>query len=86
MAKVISAQELSLLLNKQPIAHMDAPPDASELEAIVAPTAEDLLLLTQAAIGDVEGMLPMDPEQADALRAALRRRLMGALTPEGGDA
>lgn len=83
MGKVLSAQELSALLNSDSTPEPNAQVDAALMEAIVIPTAEDLLLLTQAAIGDVQGVLPMDPEQADALRAALRRRLMGALAPEG---
>lgn len=83
MGKVLSAQELSALLNSDSTPEPNAQVDTALMEAIVIPTAEDLLLLTQAAIGDVEGVLPMDPEQADALRAALRRRLMGALAPEG---
>ena len=83
MGKVLSAQELSALLNSDSTPEPNAQVDAALMEAIVIPTAEDLLALTAAAISDVEGVLPMDPEQADALRAALRRRLMGALAPEG---
>lgn len=71
MRKVLSAQELSALLDGQ---HL-----AASLDAIVTPTADDLLMLTEAAIGDVEGVLPLTHDQREALRQALKRRLFGAL-------
>lgn len=45
----------------------------------MTPTADDLLALTEAAIGDVEDVLPLTDAQREALRMALRQRLFGSL-------
>lgn len=51
-----------------------------ELEALVAPTADDLMELTLAAFTDVEPQLNLDEAQSNALRAALQDRLIAVLT------
>ncbi len=78
MRKVLSAQDLATQLEGQA--------SGPTLDEIVVPTAEDLLALTDAAIGDVEDVLPLTDDQRDALRKALRQRLLGTLTsPPAGD-
>ncbi|MEQ8656629.1 MAG: hypothetical protein RIC24_04875 [Hyphomicrobiales bacterium] len=76
MGKVLSPDQLSSLLGGQKDRQQTGP----SLEEIVAPTADDLLALTEAAIGDVDGVLPLTDDQRQALHAALKKRLMGALT------
>jgi hypothetical protein len=77
MRKVLSAQELATQLESQ------AP--SVSLDEIVMPTADDLLALTQAAISDVEDVLPLTDDQREALRRALRQRLLGTLTNDAAD-
>ena len=59
---------------------------ALNLHALVAPTADDLLTLTQAALNDLDPPLWMTAEQREQLRLALRARLAGQLTAGPGDA
>ena len=77
MRKVLSAQDLSALLDNQR--------DNAALEAIITPTANDLLALTEAALDDVEGVLPLTHDQREALRQALKRRLFGTLGDAAAD-
>lgn len=72
MRKVLSAEQLSSLLDDQNT--------GPSLEEIVAPTADDLLALTEAAISDVETVLPLTDDQRQALHAALIKRLVGTVS------
>ncbi|MGD1885803.1 MAG: hypothetical protein ACFB01_01485 [Cohaesibacteraceae bacterium] len=78
-SKVIDAEQLADALR----------PEASDtqalIEELIAPTADDLLALTMAAVEDIEGTLPLTPEQLDALAVALRHRLLGAVMPAADD-
>lgn len=71
MRKVLSAQELA--------AQLEGQSPRPSLDEIVMPTADDLLALTEAAIGDVEDALPLTDTQREALRLALQQRLFGSL-------
>lgn len=75
MSKVISAAQIMQLKVES-----TAPSALPELEALVAPTADDLMELTLAAFTDVEPQLDLDEAQSDALRAALQARLIAVLT------
>lgn len=72
MRKVLSPDELSSL--------SDGQNTGPSLEEIVTPTADDLLALTEAAISDVDDVLPLTNDQRQALQAALKQRLMGTLS------
>ena len=73
--KVIDAGQLAQALVRE--GH-----DARALaDKLIAPTAEDLLALTVAAIEDVEGAVPLCDAQRAALANALRRRLVDAVMP-----
>ncbi|MEM6381131.1 MAG: hypothetical protein AAF739_00520 [Pseudomonadota bacterium] len=50
-----------------------------DLEELVAPSADDLLDLTQAALGDIDPPLWMSNSQREQLRLALRARLASDL-------
>lgn len=76
MGKVLSPDQLSTLLDGK----KDGQETGLSLEDIVTPTANDLLALTEAAIGDVKGFLPLTDDQREALHAALKQRLMGTLS------
>lgn len=76
MRKVLSEDELSQLL--------DGERQQPSLEELVAPTAEDLLALTQDALNDVDSVLPLTDDQREALREALKRRLLGAVADQTG--
>lgn len=75
MSKVISAAQMLELKTVQ-----CAPPVSPELEALVAPTADDLMDLTLAAFDDVEPQLDLAVDQREALRSALQARLIAVLT------
>lgn len=75
MSKVISAVQMLELKTVQ-----CAPAVAPDLEALVAPTADDLMDLTLAAFNDVEPQLDLAVEQREALRDALKARLIAVLT------
>lgn len=75
MSKVITAAQMLELKTVQ-----CAPPDSPDLEALVAPTADDLMDLTLAAFDDVEPQLDLAIEQREALRDALKARLIAVLT------
>lgn len=75
MSKLISAAQMLELMPKAP-----AQPISPELEALVAPTADDLMDLTLMAFDDVQPELNLDEGQRDALRAALQARLIAVLT------
>lgn len=75
MSKVISAAQMLELKTVQ-----CAPPVSPDLEALVAPTADDLMDLTLAAFDDVEPQLDLAVEQREALRGALKARLIAVLT------
>lgn len=74
MRKVLSPDQLSSL--------SDGQNTGPSLEEIVAPTADDLLALTEAALSDVDDVLPLTDDQRQALHAALKQRLMGTLSEE----
>ncbi|MEO0384974.1 MAG: hypothetical protein AAF234_15610 [Pseudomonadota bacterium] len=76
MRKVLSPDQLSTLLDGQKEDQDTGP----SLEEIVTPTANDLLALTEAAISDVNGVLPLTDDQRQALHTALRQRLIGTLS------
>ena len=51
------------------------------IAALIDPTADDLLALTEQALDDVGDALSFSEAQRSALKAALRARLAGALAP-----
>lgn len=73
--KVIDAGQLAQALVRE---DRDARALADKL---IAPTAEDLLALTVAAIEDVQGAVPLSDAQRAALANALRRKLVDAVMP-----
>lgn len=75
MSKVISAEQMAHLQ-----AEATAQPALAELDQLIAPSADDLMELTLAAFADVEPQLNLGDDQRDALRAALKARLIAVLT------
>ena len=55
------------------------------IAALIDPTADDLLALTEQALDDVGDALSFSAAQRSALRTALRSRLTGALAPAAPD-
>lgn len=79
MSKIISAEQMTALrIEAATVAPTNAP--SPDLEALVAPTADDLMELTLAAFDDVEPQFELANEQRDALRGALKARLIAVLT------
>lgn len=75
MSKILSAVQMSELRPKA-----TALPASPDLNALVAPTADDLMELTLTAFADVEPQLNLGDEQRHALREALQTRLIAVLT------
>lgn len=87
MSKVFSAAQMMVLKAEaipQALPTVLPPTVAADLEALVAPTADDLMELTLAAFADVEPQLNLGQDQRDALRAALKARLIAVLTGQVG--
>lgn len=75
MSKILSATQMDELRPKA-----TGLPVSPDLEALVAPTADDLMELTLTAFADVEPQLNLGEDQRNALRAALQTRLIAVLT------
>lgn len=75
MSKIISAAQMLDLKTTAPVL-----PISPDLEALVAPTADDLMELTLTAFDDVEPQLNLTEDQREALRGALQARLIAVLT------
>jgi hypothetical protein len=75
MSKVIPTAQM-MALKAEAVSH----PSAPDLDGLVAPTADDLMDLTLAAFDDVEPQLDLAAEQREALRSALKARLIAVLT------
>ncbi|MBV6659255.1 MAG: hypothetical protein KI785_15940 [Devosiaceae bacterium] len=67
------------VLSSRRVAEATGQSSSFGLDALVAPTADDLLALTQAALGDIDPPLWLAPAQREQLRMALRSRLAGQL-------